>query len=165
MVYFAGFFLAVGSSVYTAFLFGQAEGRDLWQSPIFPFHLIIHSLMSGSAFILMLSPFIPLGIAFAASMKNIMMVALLIDLLLLWSEFSMSHASEVATRAAKDITQGAFQNLFWIGAIFLGHFLPLILGVNSNIPYFEFMAPIALIIGLYCYEYAFVTAPQKIPNS
>ncbi len=31
-----GFPLALGSTVYTAFLFGQAEGRDLWQSPLLP---------------------------------------------------------------------------------------------------------------------------------
>ncbi|MEC7181072.1 MAG: 4Fe-4S dicluster domain-containing protein [Bdellovibrionota bacterium] len=163
-VYFLGFFLGTASSVYTAFLFGQAEGRDLWQSPLFPFHLIIHSFMSGSAFILMLSPFIPLGPAFAFSMKNIMMVTLLIDLLLIWSEFSMSHASEVATRAAKDITQGSFQNLFWVGAIFIGHCLPLLLGAG-RLPYFEFVGPLGLIIGLFCYEYAYVVAPQKVPNS
>ena len=120
--------------------------------------------MSGSAFILILSPFIPLGPAFAFSMKNIMMVTLLIDLLLIWSEFSMSHASDVATRAAKDITQGSFQNLFWIGAIFVGHCLPLLLGVG-HLPYFEFIGPLGLFIGLFCYEYAYVVAPQKVPNS
>ena len=31
--------LAVMVAIYTAFLFGQAEGRDLWQSTLLPFHL------------------------------------------------------------------------------------------------------------------------------
>jgi ferredoxin len=35
-----GFPLAVGVAAYTAFLFAQAEGRDLWQSPLLPVHLV-----------------------------------------------------------------------------------------------------------------------------
>ena len=39
-----GIILAVGVAIYTAFLFGQAEGRDLWQSPLLPFHLLVQAL-------------------------------------------------------------------------------------------------------------------------
>ena len=45
---------AVGTAVYTAFLFGQAEGRDLWQSPLLPAHLLVQAVMSGAAFVLLL---------------------------------------------------------------------------------------------------------------
>ena len=41
----AGFLAAV----YTAFLFGQCEGRDLWQTPLLPVHLIVQALMCGAA--------------------------------------------------------------------------------------------------------------------
>ena len=40
-----GFFAAM----YTAFLFGQCEGRDLWQTPLLPAHLIVQALLCGSA--------------------------------------------------------------------------------------------------------------------
>ena len=33
---------------YTAFLFGQAEGRDLWQSPLLFWHLVVQAVMVGS---------------------------------------------------------------------------------------------------------------------
>ena len=36
-----GVVLAILSAVYTAFLFAQAEGRDLWQSTLLPAHLYI----------------------------------------------------------------------------------------------------------------------------
>ncbi len=163
-VYFLGFFLATASSAYTAFLFGQAEGRDLWQSSSFPLHLIVHSFMCGSAFILAMSPFIPSGEMLAPSMKNIMIAGIFLDLIVIWSEFGMSHASEIASRAAKDITQGSFKTMFWFGAILIGHIIPTLIAL-MNIPYFEFLAPLLVFIGLYFYEYAFVTAPQKIPNS
>ena len=39
---------AVMAAGYTGFLFGQAEGRDLWQSPLLFWHLQIQALMVGA---------------------------------------------------------------------------------------------------------------------
>ena len=36
------------SAGYTAFLFGQCEGRDLWQSPLLCWHLLAQALMAGA---------------------------------------------------------------------------------------------------------------------
>ena len=41
--------LAAGTAVYTAFLFGQAKGRDLWQSPLLAPHLVVQALCAGAA--------------------------------------------------------------------------------------------------------------------
>ena len=41
--------LAAGTAVYTAFLFGQSKGRDLWQSPLLAPHLIVQALTAGAA--------------------------------------------------------------------------------------------------------------------
>ena len=38
-----------GTAVYSAFLFNQAKGRDLWQSPVLPLHLIAHAVSAGAA--------------------------------------------------------------------------------------------------------------------
>ncbi|MHC4946165.1 MAG: 4Fe-4S dicluster domain-containing protein, partial [Planctomycetota bacterium] len=35
--------LGIGSAGYSAFLFAQAKGRDLWQSPLFLWHLIVQA--------------------------------------------------------------------------------------------------------------------------
>src|SRR5205085_3455851 len=35
--------LAIPTAVYTAFLFAQAKGRDLWQSPLLSVHLLVHA--------------------------------------------------------------------------------------------------------------------------
>ena len=40
---------AFGTAVYSAFLFNQAKGRDLWQSPVLPLHLIAHAAVAGAA--------------------------------------------------------------------------------------------------------------------
>src|SRR5205085_7312342 len=49
---FAGLPLGVMTAVYTAYLFAQAKARDLWQSPLLPPHLLVQSLLLGSAALL-----------------------------------------------------------------------------------------------------------------
>src|SRR5262249_4649454 len=39
---------------YTAFLFGQCEGRDLWQTPLLAPHLIVQALLCGAAVLALL---------------------------------------------------------------------------------------------------------------
>ena len=39
--------LALATAGYSAFLFGQAEGRDFWQSPLVLPHLIVAALVAG----------------------------------------------------------------------------------------------------------------------
>jgi len=82
----------------------------------------------------------------------------------------MPHASEVAAKAAHDISHGKYKDHFWIGSILIGHAVPLLLmgaGVvlGAVAPLFGAVAALAAIIGLYCFEYAFVMAPQDISNS
>ena len=40
---------AAGVAGYTAFLFGQCEGRDLWQSPLLLPTLLAQAVVAGSA--------------------------------------------------------------------------------------------------------------------
>jgi len=46
--------VAIFVAGYTAFLFRQCKGRDLWESPSLFWHLLAQSLMAGSALLLML---------------------------------------------------------------------------------------------------------------
>ncbi len=161
--------LAIGAAIYTAFLFAQAEGRDLWQSPMLPIHLLVQSVMMGGAGLLLVAPFLEMGAGLTALATVALGGGLVLDLfLLLAGEFGIPHPSEVAARAAHDITQGRFKKQFWMGAIGIGHVLPLVLlgiGVLFGAGFFGFVAGIAAIVGLYAYEHAFVMAPQLVPNS
>ncbi len=51
--------LSVLLAIYTAFLFGQAKGRDFWQSPLLSLHMLLHSAVGGSAVLLAASMFLP----------------------------------------------------------------------------------------------------------
>ena len=44
-----GVVLATLTAVYTAFLFAQAKGRDLWQNPMFSMHLLAHAVLGAGA--------------------------------------------------------------------------------------------------------------------
>lgn len=166
-----GFVLAIGSAVYTAFLFGQAEGRDLWQSTLLPAHLVIQALMVGSAVLLLLGLFVPTPAAMITGLIWIFGLSLGVDLFVtLLGEFGMPHASEVAARAAHEISHGKYKNHFWGGAIALGHVLPLLLVIAAAFsagiaPLLLAVAALATVIGLYLFEHAFVMAPQEVPNS
>lgn len=161
--------LAVGTAVYTAFLFAQAEGRDLWQSPLLPLHLLFQALMMGGAGLLLVAPFVELGEIFGVVVRATFASALVVDLMaLLMGELGIPHPSEGAARAAHEITHGRFKKQFWLGAIALGHVVPLVLllvGLLFGAGSFGFLAAVAAIAGLYAYEHAFVMAPQLVPNS
>ncbi|MGD8855246.1 MAG: polysulfide reductase NrfD [Chloroflexota bacterium] len=163
--------LAIGTAIYTAYLFSQAEGRDLWQSPLLPVHLLIQSVVAGSGALLIVALFLPDAPARLSDVAWIAFaVALLLDLfVILVGEFSVPHASEVAARAAHEISHGHYKNTFWWGGIALGHVVPLALALAavwiSGQAVLGAIAGLAAIAGLYAYEYAFVMAPQEIPNS
>ena len=157
--------LAVGVAVYTAFLFGQAEGRDLWQSSLLPVHLFVQMGLAGGATLLCLGAVVPLGTGLARLVAVAFVASLVVDLLVtLGSEFAMPHASGDAARAAAEITRGRYRLHFWLGSIGLGHAVPLVLLLSGTTLAGALAGTLAL-VGLYCYEHAFVMAPQEIPNS
>ena len=163
--------LAVGSAVYTAYLFAQAEGRDLWQSSLLPLHLVVQALIGGSAALLLIDLFAPMPDDMLRGVAILFVAALLVDVFVtLVGEFSVPHASEVAAKAAHEISHGRYRNHFWYGSIGIGHVLPLLLALEAAInpgtaPLVLAAAALAAVAGLYLYEYAFVMAPQEIPNS
>ena len=166
-----GFGFAIAAAIYTAFLFGQAEGRDLWQSTLLPAHLTVQALMAGSGMLLVLGLFVAIPSLMATSLTWIFGVSLLVDLFVtLLGEFGMSHASEVAARAAHEISHGKYRLHFWGGSVVMGHLAPLALVVAAPLAgplglILPAIAALATVAGLYLYEYAFVMAPQEIPNS
>ena len=166
-----GFILAIGTAVYTAFLLGQAEGRDLWQSTLMPIHLVIQALMTGAGVLLVLGLFVTLAPKMMTALTWIFIVSLITNLFVtILGEFGMPHATETAARAAHEISHGKYRTYFWYGAVILGHIVPLVILFVAMLStpislILATMAALATIIGLYLFEYAFVMAPQEVPNS
>lgn len=156
--------LALYSVIYTAFLLGQAEGRDMWQTPLLPFQLFAQSSMVASGVFLALGIFVNLPAGLSQLLTGLFPISLVLNLLItLMGKFAMPFSSEVALLGSREMTHGRFRNHFWWGGIALGHVIPLAL--FFSVPVILPAAVLVCAIGLFFYEYAFVMAPQYIPNS
>lgn len=154
---------ALGVVIYTAFLLGQAEGRDMWQNNLLPFQLLAQSIMVASGVFFALGAFVN----FSADLQSLLAVlfpaSIAVNLLLTFAGKLNSFPTDTAMLASREMTHGKFRNHYWWGGIGLGHIVPLALLFA-----FSASAPVAVacsVVGLFFYEYAFVMAPQHIPNS
>jgi formate-dependent nitrite reductase membrane component NrfD len=91
---------ALFTVIYSAFLLGQAEGRDMWQTPLLPFQLLAQSFMVASGVFLTLG----LLVQFSAMLLGFLTVTFIASLLAslaltLAGKFAMPLASEVAMLA------------------------------------------------------------------
>ena len=134
--------LAVGAAIYTAFLFGQAKGRDLWQSPLLAPHLVVQALLAGAAL------FAPRWLA----------VLLPVNGLLVAGEVWGHHPTDDARRAARLIQDDP---RFSTGVLAVGHLLPLaLLWGTERAP---LIPGLLALLGLLVWEHLYVQAPQRIP--
>jgi Fe-S-cluster-containing dehydrogenase component/formate-dependent nitrite reductase membrane component NrfD len=155
---------ALGVVIYTAFLLGQAEGRDMWQSNLLPFQLFAQSMMVASGMFMIVNVFVSFPADLYALLVGLFPASITLNLLLTLAGKINSFASEVALLAHREMTHGKFRNHYWWGGVTLGHLVPLALFFAFS----TFALPVAVacaIVGLFFYEYAFVMAPQHIPNS
>ena len=161
-----GVILAILSAVYTAFLFAQAEGRDLWQSTLLPWHLFVQAVMAGAASLAIAGLFVELPPDAARVLSWTLGSSLLVNLLLTaGGEFAVPHASSVAAAAARMITRGRYAT-WYRGSLVVGLALPLaaILLAGGSVAVLAAAGALSL-AGLFAYEWAFVMAPQQVPNS
>ena len=135
----------------------------MWQSPLLPFQLLSQSFMVASGVFLALGWFIDFPGAVSHFLAVVFPISLAIDLLLTLAGKIMPYASEVALLASRDMTHGEYRGHFWWGGVALGHIIPFILFLL--VPLAAPLAAVAAMVGLFFYEYAFVMAPQRIPNS
>jgi Fe-S-cluster-containing dehydrogenase component len=133
---------AAATAVYTAFLFGQAKGRDLWQSPLLGPHLALQALVAGAALLA------PRWLALLLPANGLLVAA----------EVWGRHPTADAARAAKLIEADP---RFTTGVLAFGHLLPLALlwGVPALSPVAGGLA----LSGLLLWEHLYVQAPQRLP--
>ena len=147
-------FLGIFVAGYTAFLFAQCEGRDLWQSKHLFLHLIAQAVLCGSAC------FLPFA-ANSMALKLVFLNAALLHLILAIVERLPMDKTENARQAA------AFLGSLRLGplhayrdGLLLGAVLAAILAVW--LPHVVFLPAFA---GLFFYEWAYIRAGQLPPLS
>jgi formate-dependent nitrite reductase membrane component NrfD len=154
------------AAIYTAFLFGQCEGRDLWQTPLLPAHLAVQAVLCGAAVLMLL----PAGLGGSPELFSIAAKVLAasvgLHLLMVLGEMAMPHSTDNSAYAARLITHGPFRNTFWGAAIALGGVAPILLVLMA--PESGMVGAIAGLLalgGLLAFEWCFVMAGQSVPNS
>jgi Fe-S-cluster-containing dehydrogenase component/formate-dependent nitrite reductase membrane component NrfD len=164
-----GTIAAVCSAAYTGFLFGQAEGRDFWQSPLLAPHLVVQAGAAGAA-IMTLGAAI-LGASHVASLlcARALFGFVLTNALLVAMELTSPHVNLHVRKAVHLLTHGALSRRFWSQVVLAGLLLPLVLAgltvfAGASL-WFAAAAGVLTLAGLYVYEDLYVTAGQAVPIS
>jgi Fe-S-cluster-containing dehydrogenase component/formate-dependent nitrite reductase membrane component NrfD len=168
-----GILLATLTAIYTAFLFAQAKGRDLWQNPMFGMHLLAHAVLGAGAVWLLVDvaddqptyrSATLLGMAVAFSL-----VALLVEC------FTVPPTDD-SRRAIHMILGKPMGGWFWGVGVVAGHIIPLLLLVTrvgeslqdsqpSTTNWPSALAAILALFGMGVIEWLWVSVPQRIPLS
>jgi Fe-S-cluster-containing dehydrogenase component len=150
----AGLPLALAAAVYTAFLFGQAKGRDLWQSPLLAPHLAVQAALAGAAAVLPLLAWLAPGRAVTAD-QAVLAVAAGVHAALAAGEVAQPHATAHARLAVHEMTLGSQRLPFGISVV-------LTLAAVAA-PWIGTPAAALALAGLLGYEHAYVQAGQRVP--
>jgi Fe-S-cluster-containing dehydrogenase component/formate-dependent nitrite reductase membrane component NrfD len=152
---------------YTAFLFGQAEGRDLWQSRwLFP-HLLAQALMTGAGVMVIALALAGAGDSAVTLAAAVLVLGAVLHLVLAWVDLGGHHESPRAAVAARTILRGRYQRLFLLGAV-APTALAVLLGVVTWAGGPAWAAALAGLLvqpALLAYETAYVRAGQDVPLS
>lgn len=178
--------LALAVGVYTAFLFGQAKGRDLWQDPGLPAHFLVRTALAGIAALSLIAYFDGLSV-YGASFYWGVLVALVLH-----GALTIGHVTRGLTgtsEATRNMVFGRFRTYFW-GSFVIGVAVPVAIIMfdawqymsltatitktelpNTSVHIFfklnaELAAAAAMTLaGLALYEHAYVQAGQSVPQS
>jgi Ni/Fe-hydrogenase subunit HybB-like protein len=168
--------LALAAAGYSACLFGQAEGRDFWQSPLVLPHLIVATLAAGSAVLLLATLVWPAGVPAADRhivhpadvLGPLMVLSLLVNAGLLTVELWSRHPVRDVAKVAGLITRGGYRARFWLGVALAGTIVPIALVMTDlafTLPALSHLAAALTLAGLWLWEDLWVKAGQSVPLS
>jgi len=159
---FAGSVLAILTAVYTAFLFGQAKARDMWQNPLLPVHFLVQAFMAGAGAVVLAVLVLPtatgpLGAGAMSAALRFFAMGSAAHALMILGEVLMPPPTAHARLAEREMTHGRFRGWFRVG------FLGALLGAAA--PWLGWIVvPIGL-AALLAYEHAYVQAGQSVALS
>ena len=161
---------AIGSACYSAFLFAQAKARDLWQSPVFIWHLLVQALIAGAALLIIAAMLFGAGPATILAAARVLLAALTVGLAMILIELTLPAMSEDFRRAADLISRGELSFRFWIGVVLIGTIVPLILlgttlRAGAGGASAAGGAAMLALAGLWTFENLWIEAGQAVPLS
>jgi Fe-S-cluster-containing dehydrogenase component/formate-dependent nitrite reductase membrane component NrfD len=152
---------------YTGFLFGQAQGRDLWQSPLLFWHLVVQAVMVGAGATAVAAAVVGVDTGAAVLVARTLALATGLHVLILLLEYGGRHPTRQATVAAHMITRGRYARTFWWGAVAPAGAASVLAaaGWTGAATGAVVLAGIVVQPALVAYESVFVRAGQDVPLS
>jgi Fe-S-cluster-containing dehydrogenase component/formate-dependent nitrite reductase membrane component NrfD len=164
-----GALLAICAAAYTGYLFAQARGRDLWQSPLFTWHLIVQALVAGASALLIAGIAIAPAAETIRALAGVLAIALVLSAAMILGEITLAPSGEDVHRAIALLTRGALSTRFFGGAMALGIAAPLVLlAISARVgfsPALDALASAAALAGLWHFESVWIEAGQSVPLS
>jgi formate-dependent nitrite reductase membrane component NrfD len=162
-----GFVLGAATAGYTAYLFGQCEGRDFWQTPLLLPVLLAQAVVAGAAVFLVAD--VVVDVPSVGALRWTLLGGVAAVGAFTFVELSSKHSVHVHL-AAWAMTRGPYAARFWAVGVAAGLALPgvLMAGVLAGLidgTAVGALAGVAALIGLAGYEDAFVRAGQSVPLS
>ncbi len=158
--------LGAATAGYTAYLFAQCEGRDLWQTPLLLPLLLARAVVAGAAAYAILDVFMDIPSPDAVQWALLGGVA---AVGFLTAVEVASHGSRHVELAMHAMTKGEHKTWFQAGTV-LGVVLPAVavivaLAADISSPYLVAAAGASALVGMWLAETAFVRAGQSVPLS
>ncbi len=160
--------IGLGVAGYTAFLFGQAEARDLWQSPTLLWHMIAGAFAAGGGFGLIAGLAFDLGETMERAFAWAMIGGVAALGLIAFAELVSKHPTRNIAEAVHHMTRGKYAMEWWGGGQLLGVVVPLALGIVflGGAPlWVAAVGGAAACAGVWFADDAFVKAGQSVPLS
>jgi len=165
-----GVVLGVAAAGYSAFLFGQAEGRDFWQSSLLLWQLLGAAALAGAGALAVLGAIFEVSnVAVLAALGGILLGSILVTLGIVVAELYLPHANKDVATAAAIIKHGPLAREFWLGYVLLGAVVPTVLlaaALGAGWPlWWVAIAGLAALAGLWFYEDTWIRAGQSVAMS
>jgi formate-dependent nitrite reductase membrane component NrfD len=159
--------LAAAVAGYTAFLFGQCEGRDLWQTPLLLPILLAQAVVAGGATFAVLDVVMTIP---EARVISIVFLSAVGGFALLVAAELWSRGSRHVELATLEMTRGEYAGQFWFGGVLNGLVVPgalltYALATDTTSPWPAACAGVAALFGMFAYEDSFIRAGQSVPLS
>jgi Fe-S-cluster-containing dehydrogenase component/formate-dependent nitrite reductase membrane component NrfD len=159
--------LALLAALYTAFLLGQCEARDLWQSPALFVVLLAQATILGAASLLAIgvltgapSSIVEVGRLALAAGAGVNLAALVLG------EALAEHPTTNGRAAAHLLVRGPYRTNFWLGGVLGAGIVPLTVALAAPVAGPLLVAAgLAAAAGLLWYELGFIAAGQAVPIS
>jgi Ni/Fe-hydrogenase subunit HybB-like protein len=147
-------------------LFGQCEGRDLWQTPLLLPTLLAQAVTAGGATYAIMDLF--LAVPEPRAVRWVLLGGVVATAALVSMELT-SKGSRHVELAVHEMTHGAYAKQFWFSML-IGLVVPAViviveLATNSNSAISLAIAGVLSLIGMFAYEDSFVRAGQSVPLS